>query len=84
MSAQSQEETEEEQTNAPWWCPWCEAIIIKDGEVVTDAADAYWHSYNHRDKGPYAGEVMDAFEVLPTVETEQHLISATGSTEVSR
>ena len=64
--------TEQESVSGPWWCPWCEAVIVKDGEIVTSDADAYWHAYDHCDKGPYAGVVMDAFEVLETVETEQH------------
>lgn len=72
MRMSSDEQSDQSTVNEPWWCPWCEAIIVKDGEIVTDAADAYWHAYDHRDKGPYAGTVMDGFEVLDTVKTEQH------------
>jgi hypothetical protein len=67
-----------EHVAAPWWCPWCEAIIVKEGEIVTDESDAYWHAYDHRDKGPHAVTVMEAFEVLDTVETEQHKIEPLG------
>ena len=64
--------------DAPWWCPWCEAVIVIDGEAVTDEADTYWHAYDHRDKGPYAVTVMEAFEVLDTVETDPHKVYPVG------
>jgi hypothetical protein len=67
-----------EQPDAPWYCPWCEAVIVIDGEIVTGESDAYWHAYDHREKGPYAVTVMEAFEVLDTVETEQHKIEPAG------
>lgn len=69
----------EPETVAPWWCPWCEAVIVIEGELVTDESDAYWHAYDHRDKGPYAVIVMEAFEQLDTVETDQHKIETQGS-----
>lgn len=57
---------------APYYCPWCEALIAIDGELATTEADAYWHAYDHRDKGPYAVTVMEAFERPDVVETDQH------------
>ncbi|WP_135302615.1 ASCH domain-containing protein [Haloarcula amylovorans] len=71
-------EAGEQLTDPPWYCPWCEAVITLDGEVVTSEGGAYWHAYDHRDKGSYAVTVMEAFEVLDTVETEQHLMTPGG------
>lgn len=62
------------EVSGPWYCPWCEAVLTINGEIVTDEANAYWHAYDHRDKGPYAHVVMEAFDVLDTVSTSQHEI----------
>lgn len=62
------------ENNLPFWCPWCEAIIMIDGELATEEGQIYWHAYDHRDKGPYAATVMEAFERVETVETEQHKV----------
>jgi len=59
----------------PFYCPWCEALIVIEGELVTSEADVYWHAYDHREKGKHAAVVMEAFERLDTVETEQHNVS---------
>lgn len=54
----------ESDIDRPYYCPWCEAVIVVDGEIATSEADAYWHAYDHRDKGPYAVAVTEAFEPL--------------------
>lgn len=59
-------------TDGPFWCPWCKAVITLDGEPVTEESGAYWHAYEHRDKGPYAVTVMEAFERLDTVAADPH------------
>lgn len=58
--------------DAPYYCPWCEAVIAIEGEVVTRRADAYWHTYDHMDKAPDAMLVLEEFERLDIEETEQH------------
>lgn len=57
--------------DGPFWCPYCEAIIVLDGEIATKEADAYWHTYDHQDVAPYAFQVFEEFTQLSTVETEQ-------------
>ncbi|NHN40504.1 hypothetical protein G9C85_02480 [Halorubellus sp. JP-L1] len=79
MSEHSADGAEDESVDGPLWCPWCKAVIAIDGELVTSEGGAYWHAYDHRDKGSHAVTVMEAFEVLDTVETEQHKISPPSS-----
>ncbi|RDZ39389.1 hypothetical protein C5B91_20035 [Haloferax sp. Atlit-10N] len=62
----------ETKSSLPFWCPWCEAVITLDGEPATEWAEAYWHSYDHQDKGLYAVVVTDQFQRVETIETEQH------------
>ncbi|WP_148708205.1 hypothetical protein [Haloferax sp. Atlit-12N] len=56
----------------PFWCPWCKGVITLDGEPATSEVDAYWHAYDHQDKGPYAVLVAEEFTRVNTTETEQH------------
>jgi len=57
----------------PYWCPWCEAVITVKGQIATSEGEAYWHTYDHMDKGPYSGDVLEAFEPLPTVEASDNI-----------
>jgi hypothetical protein len=54
-----------------WYCPWC-------GVAFATEADAYTHTYEHRDKGPYAVEVLDAFEKIPLAKPGNALADGTG------
>lgn len=57
----------------PYWCPYCEAVILLDGEPATTQAEAYWHAYDHKDIAPYAHDVAQAFEKAQTVDAGQHV-----------
>lgn len=69
---------DDDSIDGPYWCTWCEAVIVIDGEFATEEAEAYWHAYDHMAKGPTAVEVMDGFEHLDVVETEQHKMEPPG------
>ena len=61
----------EDTPGGPFWCPWCEAVITLDGEPVTEGKDAYWHTYDHRDKASDAVVVLDEFLRLNTVTADE-------------
>jgi len=61
----------ENHEKAPYWCPYCKAVIMVDGEICTEEQQAYWHTYDHMDVAPYAMLVLEDFEVLDVVETNQ-------------